>query len=200
MATNPDKNPAQFSYYVDNALYDNLLSLAHEWLRTEPVRRSERPDAITCQDCESALFAEARYADHLQLEKWLACYDRECIYWIPSGDPQTDPRTHVTLEIHDRRRLEDRVERIRTGFAYSMIPPIRTRHLLGNIEFWYGPQNQVLARANFIIDALFRNKHRILSGWCGYSLRRNNDNWLISVKQINLIDADLPQENNTFFL
>ena len=200
MATSPDKNPAQISYYVDEALYDRLLSLVEEWQRTKPIRRDERPDAITCQDCASALFTEVRFADELQLENWLKCYDKECIYWIPSGSAQADPRTEVTLEIHDRRRLEDRVGRIRTGFAYSMIPPVRTRHLLSNIEFWYGTEKQVLARANFIIDALFKGRHRILSGWCGYELRRHGDNWLIAVKQINLIDADLPQENNTFFL
>ena len=200
MTTPMDNNPSKISYYVDDALYDRLLSFATNWQRSTPVRRDERPDATTCQDCKSLLFTEARLADDLRLEDWLECYDKECIYWIPSGHAQADPRTEVTLEIHDRRRLEDRVARIRTGFAYSMIPPIRTRHLLSNIELWRGAEKEVLARASFIIDALFKERHRILSGWCGYALTQDADKWLISVKQVNLIDADLPQENNTFFL
>ncbi len=200
MAASPEKNPSQISYYVDDALYDRILSLVEEWQRTKPIRHDERPDAITCQDCESALFAEARFADELQLENWLECFAQECIYWIPSGRAQADPRTEVTLEIHDRRRLEDRVARIHTGLAYSMVPPVRTRHLLSNIELWCGAEKRVLARASFIIDALFKGRHRILSGWSGYELGYYGDKWLIVVKQINLIDADLPQENNTFFL
>ena len=199
--TAPQNNTStQTSYYVDDALYDWLLSLAGEWQRVEPIQAGERPDASTRLDCESALFAETRFADELQLEHWLDCYAAECVYWIPSLNPQSDPRKDVTLEFHDRRRLEDRVARIRTGLAYSMIPPIRTRHLLSNIELWYGANRQMLARANFLIDAFVRGRHRILSGWYGYALEHHDDSWLIKVKQINLIDADLPQENNTFFL
>ncbi len=190
----------QTSYYVDDALYDKLLSLAQEWQCAKPIQAAQRPDPITRLECESILYAENRFADELQLENWLDCYDEECIYWIPSINSMSDPRREVTLEFQDRRRLEDRVARIQTGFAYSMIPPIRTRHLLSNIEFWYGTDKQILARANFLIDALVKERHRILSGWCGYVLKNYGNNWLITVKQINLIDADLPQENNTFFL
>ena len=200
MATPQHDTPTQTSYYVDDALYDWLLSLAREWQRAKPIQVVERPDDTTRLDCEAILYAEARFADELQLESWLDCYDKECIYWIPSIKSMSDPRKEVTLEFQDRRRLEDRVARIQTGFAYSMIPPIRTRHLLSNIEFWYGTDKHMLARANFLIDALVRGRHRILSGWCGYALKNCGTNWLITVKQINLIDADLPQENNTFFL
>ena len=200
MATPQHNTSTQTSYYVDDALYDWLLSLAQEWQRAKPIQAAERPDATTRLDCESILYAESRLADELQLESWLDCYDKECIYWIPSMNSMSDPRREVTLEFHDRRRLEDRVARIQTGFAYSMIPPIRTRHLLSNIELWYGTNKQMLARTNFIIDAIVKGRHRILSGWCGYALKNCGNNWLITVKQINLIDADLPQENNTFFL
>ncbi len=90
--------------------------------------------------------------------------------------------------------------RIRTGVAYSMKPVIRTRHVLGNVEYWPGDENEVRARASFIIDALFDGKHRILSGWAGYSIVKQGGDRKIAVKQINLIDADCLQENNTFFL
>ncbi len=200
MATPQHDTSTQTSYYVDDTLYEWLLSLAREWQRAKPIQVVERPDETARLDCEAILYAEARFADELQLESWLDCYDKECIYWIPSINSMSDPRKDVTLEFQDRRRLEDRVARIQTGFAYSMIPPVRTRHLLSNIEFWHGTDKQMLARANFLIDALVRGRHRILSGWCGYALKNYGNNWLITVKQINLIDADLPQENNTFFL
>jgi len=176
------------------------MMLASNWQLEGPVKNHAIPDKEDIKNCEALIFAEARLADDLKLEQWLDCYSRECIYWIPSSYTKSDPREEITLELHDRRRLEDRVARIRTGLAYSMVPVIRTRHVLGNIEYWQGDKSEIRARASFILDALFDGKHRILSGWCGYSLLNEKNNWKIEVKQTNLIDADSLQENNTFFL
>ncbi|HIF17632.1 MAG: aromatic-ring-hydroxylating dioxygenase subunit beta [Cycloclasticus sp.] len=186
------------SYYLNDAFYDRLMALNESWKMEAPAI-----SPITLEDkqaCESLIFTEARLADDLRLEQWLDCYSDQCVYWIPSSYPVVDPRQEITLEFHDKRRLQDRVARIRTGVAYSMVPVIRTRHVLGNIEYRQGVDKEVRARASFIIDALFDGKHRILSGWIGYSLVSEQNEWKIAVKQINLIDADCLQENNTFFL
>ncbi len=200
MKTDETQNSSQTSYYLDDAFYDRLMVLVKDWQLEGPVSDHIKPDIKDINNCEALIFAEARLADDLRLEQWLECYSRECIYWIPSSYTKSDPREEITLELHDRRRLEDRVTRIRTGMAYSMVPVIRTRHMLGNIEYWQGDDSETRARASFILDALFDGKHRILSGWYGYSLVNENNNWKIAVKQINLIDADCLQENNTFFL
>lgn len=41
---------------------------------------------------------------------------------------------------------------------------------------------------------------RILAGWCGWVMERDGGDWKIAVEQINLIDCNLGQENNTFVL
>ncbi|PCI71805.1 MAG: aromatic-ring-hydroxylating dioxygenase [Piscirickettsiaceae bacterium] len=193
-----ENEPTQDSYYLNDAFYDRLMALNESWQLNGPV--SSLINSADKHACEALIFAEARLADDLRLEQWLDCYSDQCVYWIPSSYPAADPRQEITLEFHDKRRLQDRVARIRTGVAYSMVPVIRTRHVLGNIEYWQGAENEVQARASFIIDALFDGKHRILSGWVGYSLVSEANEWKIAVKQINLIDADCLQENNTFFL
>lgn len=198
-----DKNESIWrpdSTYLNDAYYDRLMYLNKEWQLAGPVPAIKQPSSVDKLACESLVFAEARLADDLRLEQWLDCYNDKSIYWIPGSYPASDPRQEITLEFHDKRRLEDRVARIRTGVAYSMHPVIRTRHVLGNVEYWQGDANEVRARASFIVDALFNEKHRILSGWIGYSLMQDAGNWEIAVKQINLIDADCLQENNTFFL
>jgi 3-phenylpropionate/cinnamic acid dioxygenase small subunit len=81
-----------------------------------------------------------------------------------------------------------------------MIPPVRTTHVLGNFEMWSLEVQEVRARASFIIDAVNKDRRRVLSGWIGYSLIDVDHQWRIAVKQINLIDADQPQGNNSFFL
>ncbi len=118
---------------------------------------------------------------------------------IPGSNSQSDPRVEVTMEIHDRRRLIDRITRLRTGKAYSQLPPTRVRHLLTNIELWRDQQLGILGRANCLIYT-FRGQQRTLGGWIGFALQREPEGLRISVKQINLIDADQPQENNSFFL
>jgi len=190
----------QGSTYLNEAYYDQLMQLNKDWQLAGPVSAIKQPSLTDKQACEALLFAEARLADDLRLEQWLDCYNDKSIYWIPGNYPAGDPRQEITLEFHDKRRLEDRVARIRTGMAYSMHPVIRTRHVLGNIEYWRGDDNEVRARASLIVDALFNEKHRVLSGWIGYSLKQDAEDWKIAVKQINLIDADCLQENNTFFL
>ncbi len=190
----------QSSGYLNDDFYDGLMILLEDWQLTGPLPTSSLVNVEDRQACELLIFAEARLADDLQLVDWLECYSDGCIYWIPGSYPASDPRQEITLEFHDRRRLEDRVARIRTGVAHSMKPVIRTRHVLGNVECWSGNANEVRARASFIIDALFDGKHRILSGWSGYSIVKQSGDWKIAVKLINLIDADCLQENNTFFL
>ncbi len=193
-------DPSQVSYYVDDARYDELLLLAKDWQRATVVGAKERPDPETRADCDALVAAEARLSDDGRYEDWLTCYSPECIYWIPSSSPDSDPRREVTFEIHDRRRLEDRVARIRTGLAYSMIPPVPTSHVMSPVEWWWGREGEVRGRASFLIDALVKDRHRVLSGWMGYSLVQSEGRWVIAVKQVNLIDSDLPQGNNSFFL
>jgi len=193
-------DPSHDSHYVDEALYSHLVELSADWSSRGRITREERPSSDVREDCATLIYAEARYADGLELDDWLACYASECIYWIPASYPAADPRQEITHEIHDRRRLEDRVARVQTGFAYSMIPPIRTTHVLGNFESWQSGDGKIRARSRFIIDALNKDSRRVLSGWIGYSLVNVGGEWRIAVKQINLIDANYPQENNSFFL
>jgi benzoate/toluate 1,2-dioxygenase beta subunit len=149
--------------------------------------------------CERLIKREARLLDDGEFERWIELFSRECIYWIPLGRGN-DPRREVSVEFHDRRRLLDRVARLRTGAAYSQIPPTRTCHLLSNLEVFSCGAGELAARANFAIQTYRLGVHRALAGWCGYLFAQEDGGWKIALKQINLIDADEGQENNSFFL
>jgi benzoate/toluate 1,2-dioxygenase beta subunit len=71
---------------------------------------------------------------------------------------------------------------------------------LTNSEIWTASPQEVRARANFVIYTYRSGIQRALPGWCGYVLRREEGSWKIAVKQINLIDSDQGQENNSFIL
>jgi 3-phenylpropionate/cinnamic acid dioxygenase small subunit len=180
--------------YVNDALYERLMSLDSIWKNP-----GAPPSRELVETCERLIKREARLLDDGEFERWLELFSRECVYWIPVRRGN-DPRREITGEFHDRRRLKDRVARLRTGSAYSQIPPTRTCHLLGNFEIFTSRPDELAARANFAIQTYRLGVHRALAGWCGYLFVPEQDAWKIALKQINLIDCDEGQENNSFFL
>lgn len=95
------------------------------------------------------LHREARLLDDGDYEAWLECYARDVEYWMPAWtDDDTltsDPRREVSLIYYsDRRGLEDRVFRLRTGRSSASVPLPRTAHFIANVE--------VLARRGHVID------------------------------------------------
>ena len=69
----------------------------------------------TVLPCERLLHTEARLIDGLRLEAWLALFTEDCAYWIPADVTGADPARFVSWEFNDRRRLEERVERLEGG-------------------------------------------------------------------------------------
>ncbi len=184
------------STYVDDALYERLLQIAAQW--SEAGLAVPAPQAATVT---ALLNQECRLLDDGRFEEWLNLFVEECIYWIPSDVVPQDPRREITWELQDRRRLEDRVARIRTGHAFSQIPPTRTRHCLSNIEIWAFGADELRVRTNLTIHTYRKGEQQTLPCMGGYVLQRQaEDDWLIELKQINLIDADQAQGNISFFL
>ena len=101
----------------------------------------------------------------------------------------------------DRRRLEDRVFRLRSEFAWSQAPASRTVRMISNVEvFEYGEMDRRMLRSNFIINEFWDNEIRQLVGWCGYDMQNIDGRWLIRAKQINLINCDRCIRNPSIIL
>jgi 3-phenylpropionate/cinnamic acid dioxygenase small subunit len=144
---------------------------------------------------------EARLLDQLRYEDWLALLARECIYWVPSTPNAGDPRREIAVMFDDRRRLEDRVYRLRTGFAWSQAPASRTVRLITNVEvFATGSEDARMVRANFLITEFWGDETRILSGWYGYRFVQQNGRWEIQAKQVNLLECDQCIRNPSIIL
>jgi benzoate/toluate 1,2-dioxygenase beta subunit len=193
----PARDPSISSYYVDDALYQELVDTFSDWQRddlavTDPAER-ERFRAL--------LEREARLLDQLRLDEWLAMYSPECIYWVP-GTPQAgDPRREIAISFDDRRRLEDRIYRLRTGYAWSQAPKSRTVRMISNTEVFAAPAKSMrMVRSNFLISEFRVDGTRFLSGWCGHCLVCENDVWLIRVRQVNLIDCDQNLRNPSIII
>jgi 3-phenylpropionate/cinnamic acid dioxygenase small subunit len=190
-------DPSRSSYYVDDAFYRELIENFSSWQDDTRIIS----DAAIRDEFRRLLEREARLLDQLRYEDWLAMYARECIYWVPSTPNAGDPRCEIAVMFDDRRRLEDRIYRLRTGFAWSQAPASRTVRLISNVEVFATQSDDVrMLRSNFLISEFWGNETRVLTGWAGHRVVRNGAGWKIQAKQVNLIDCDQCIRNPSIIL
>jgi benzoate/toluate 1,2-dioxygenase beta subunit len=191
------KDPSRSSYYVDGDFYRTLIARFGNW--QDDARLVN--DYVERDMFRSLLERETRLLDQHRYQDWLKMFTPECVYWAPGRPDGGDPRTEIAVIFDDRRRLEDRVFRLCTGYAWSQAPRSRTVRLVTNVEvFSTAEANRRMVRANFLISEFWDNETRLLSGWFGYNLEHAGDGWLIQAKQINLIDCDQCIRNPSILL
>jgi len=185
------------SYYVSDAVYRELIADFTDWqsderLITDPIERDMFRGMIE---------REARILDQLRYEEWLDLFAPECLYWAPATPEGGDPRREVAVMFDDRRRLEDRIYRLRTGYAWSQAPSSRTSRIVSNVEvFDCARKDQRMVRSNFAISEFWDGEIRMLAGWSGHRFRHIDGRWLISAKQINLLNCDQCIRNPSIIL
>ena len=190
-------DPSRTSHYVTDALYRALIANFTGW---------QRDDLAVADPAERERFRmllerEARLLDQLRYEDWLALFARECIYWVPATPNAGDPRREVAVMFDDRRRLEDRIYRLRTGFAWSQAPASRTVRLITNVEVFATEQVATrMVRANFLISEFWGDETRLLSGWSGHRFVERDGRWEIEAKQVNLLECDQSIRNPSIIL
>ncbi|HZS02510.1 MAG TPA: aromatic-ring-hydroxylating dioxygenase subunit beta [Chloroflexota bacterium] len=153
------------------------------------------------REVEDFLYQEARLLDEGRLDDWLALFVEDLRYWVPCNEDDIDPDTHVSIVYDDRLRLEARVWRLaHSGIAYAQVPPSRLRHLITNIEVEPQESGAVLARSNFLLLEVRRNRQNLYGGSQEHHLRREDDGWKIALKKVNILTNDLAIDNLTFLV
>ena len=191
------RDPSLSSYYVNDALYRELVESFSNWQRddraiTDPTERDR---------FRALLEREARLLDALVFDEWLNMYAPECIYWVPATPEGGDPRREVAISFDDRRRLEDRIYRLRTGYAWSQAPKSRTVRMISNVEVFATERSSTrMVRSNFLVSEFRVDSTRFLSGWCAHRFVQSGETWLIQVRQVNLIDCDQNLRNPSIVL
>jgi len=191
-----ERDPSRVSYYVDDEFYRALVADFSDWQRDE----CEVTNPAVRDRCQALLYREARLLDQGQLEQWLALYAPECLYWVPATPAGGDPRKEVAIAFDDRQRLEDRVYRLRTGYAWSQVPPSRTARLIANVEVYRAASATYMVRSTFVVNEFRAGGTRRLAGWYGHRLAEREGRWRILVKQVNLIDCDQNLRNPSIIL
>jgi 3-phenylpropionate/cinnamic acid dioxygenase small subunit len=193
---------AKESWYIDDAYYEQMRRDLVEWNGRGRVLAQDERD-----EYESLILHESWLLDNREFEAWYSLYSEECIYWVPGAKDvrdiaRADPQTHVTIACDDRRRLGDRIVWVRTGVAYSQLPPSYTSHAsTGFVRVPTTRGDEVKIRSSFVVGE-FREGHpaRMLSGWAGHVFVQEDGMTKIARKIVCLLDADRPQHNMTYLL
>jgi 3-phenylpropionate/cinnamic acid dioxygenase small subunit len=186
------KREAPTSQYFNDAVYESLCS--------ENSRDRGMPDAReAAASVDRLLHFEARLLDESRFEQWLDLFTDDCVYWVPASWPPADPRVSVSNTLDDRRRIEDRVARYETGWAFSQWPLSRTLHVLGQSECWkLGGDDRLLARTAFQLSELRRGELNAYAGYYEHILRGPEDGRKIEQKRVHLLQSDQLLKNISF--
>ncbi len=145
-------------------------------------------DGVVVAECAAFLHHEARLLDRRDFAGWLSLVADDGIYWVPMDDT-ADPRAVVNIAFDDRRRLEDRITRLTTGFAHNQEPDRRMRHVIGNVEAWaVGADRRVMANARVFEHRTGRPMVDYVVG-LDYWLVPTQTGWRIKVKRATLLNS-----------
>src|ERR1700722_17761286 len=208
MNTNTD--PALMTYqpqfmYVDPHFYEIVKGDVEAWKDPGPMIAQPAASVV-----EQFLILENWLVDSGRFEEWIDLSTADCLYWVPTVTADADPTTQLCTAFDDRRRLEDRIVRLRTGAAYSQLPASRTCRTISNLEIWASETaGEIRVRCTVVIHEWRVGEMRVIPGWCGYVLRPSSgpvaelskpDDLLIVRKQVDLVQADIPLRNMTFVI
>src|ERR1700752_27950 len=184
MTTKLAPDPSSSSYYVTDAFYRERFAQFADWQRDELAIA----DLAERDRFRMLIEREARLLDQLKFNEWLAMYAPECIYWVPATPQGGDPRREVAILFDDCRRMEDRIYRLRTGYAWSQAPKSRTVRMVSNVEVCAAAAARMV-RSNLLISEFCPDGVRFLSGFCAHRFVEQDGRWLIAVRQVKPIEC-----------
>lgn len=149
---------------------------------------------------ESFLYREARLMDHHAYDEWLALWTDDALYWIPCNEDDIDPERHVSIVYENRRGLEDRITRLKSGAAYAQDPKSRLSRVVSNVEIEQSTEGELTVYSTFNVTALRRRRMDTFAGRAVHKLRPDGDGFKIAYKKVLLINNDAVINNLTFLI
>lgn len=149
---------------------------------------------------QSFLYREARLMDQHAYDEWFALWTDDALYWVPCNDDDIDPERHVSIVYENKRGLEDRIARLKSGAAYAQDPKSRLSRVISNVEIEEGSGGELIVHSTFNVTALRRRRMDTFAGRTTHTLRPDGDSFKIARKKVLLINNDEVINNLTFLV
>ena len=142
---------------------------------------------------EQFLYRKAQLCDRRDWDGYLALFDPACEYhvpqWLTDTEHATDPKTQMSyIYWEDRGGLEDRIFRLRTERAASYRPPVRTLHIVSNIQPSETANGDWAVKANWCTHSYRQGKADMLFGWADYLLSPAETGWRVRRKHVVILN------------
>ena len=147
-------------------------------------------------EAEDFLYTEARMLDGGHWRDWQQLFTEDAIYWIPANRTDCDPDLHVSYIYDNMDLLEERLGRLESGQCYAQMPPSVTLHQVGNVLVENSGEDQVTLRSNLILHEFRNNTQRrfyplqTFPAECEHVLEKQDGEWKIKFKKVNLLNCD----------
>ena len=142
---------------------------------------------------EQFLFDVAEHCDRQHWDDYLEAFDPGSVFHVPQWDsehvPTRDPRREMSLIYYpDRKGLEDRVYRLRTGKSAAANPMPRTLHLVGNVRIRSEATGTFEVAAKWVTHFHRLGTSGHFFGEASYRLAETNGRWRILAKHVLLLN------------
>ena len=132
-------------------------------------QRSTGSSPLTRGAIEDFLFDEAALLDTWQLDAWLALFEPDALYEVPTTGAADDAESSEELFLisDDRMRLEHRIRRLNKREAHSEWPRSRTVRAISNVRVLAVDGDEATVRSVFIT---YRSRNDVTDCYFGHHL------------------------------
>jgi 3-phenylpropionate/cinnamic acid dioxygenase small subunit len=109
---------------------------------------------------------------------------------VPCNSDDIDPAREVSIIYDDHERLEQRVQRLRSGTVLAQEPAPRMRRIVSNIEIETVDAEQLRVGSNFLLAVAREREQQLWAGHSIHGLRRVGDDLMMHYKKVLLINSD----------
>jgi 3-phenylpropionate/cinnamic acid dioxygenase small subunit len=141
---------------------------------------------------EAFVYHEARLIDEMDYAAWFALWERDGIYHVPIGtDAAHAQRRQVSIINDDYLRLEQRVDRLKTGSVLAMAGQKGAmRRIVSNVEILEETAGgEVEIGSNFILGIARTAEQQLWIGRTLHRLRSVAGSFRIARKTVLLINS-----------
>lgn len=139
---------------------------------------------------------EARLLDRRDYAAWVALFADDCRYWVPVSPDQRSPHDGPSHFHDDIQLMRTRTHRLANPRTFGAEPAPRTAHVISGVSVHIDGEAIVAQSSQIMLE--YRNRdgfdadQRVFGGQVIHHLRLTGDTLLITLKRIDLINAEGP--------